>query len=193
VAGYKLMPCREGSDNVGTTVIWDGSNFRGSIFSDFPVSISPNPLGVINDEIFGMKEGSVLNRMWQMQIHRATGAPVFPQPAISGLATAGAFRQWLARPFVYAQNIQHDFKQIATTQNSDFFVLTTARIVQPEGDLDIGDGSAFFPFTAKASGSDTSKQYLGRLLAVTSGVEKQLQITEYWGPIDTVPSHVGSV
>jgi hypothetical protein len=192
IANYTLMPCREASDDVGTSVIWDGSNFRGTLGASLPANISPNPLGVCDGEIYGKKENNFGPRYWKMQVEPRPDNP-FPQPISSGLAPAGLFKMTTESIIVYSENIQHDFFQIEDVPEGSVEFSCNSPLIQPTGDLDIGDNSALIRFTAKPSGATTSKTYLGRIIPVVSGGQKQLEIIEYWGPMDKIAYYVNSV
>lgn len=193
LAGFSVINQREGSDNVAYEVIWDGSNSRGAIFSNQPNTTSPNTNGTINGELFGKYPDETAPYFKHMRIDRSQD--VFPLPPASGLSGAGSYEMDRGNFWIYLDpdTIGHDFEPPTYASPYGDFRVGSQNIMQPTGDLDIGDGSALITFQAKLLGEISLKTFVGRVEMASSGGTEILKITEYWGPIENSPRHTYSV
>jgi hypothetical protein len=192
LSNYQIFNQREGSDAVVYEVIWDGANTRGVIFSALSSTSSPNTNGTINGELFGKYPSDQSPRFWHMRVDRTRD--VFPLPPQSGINNAGSYEMDRGRFTVYLDTtIGHDFEPPSYISPYSDFSIGPQHIMQPTGDLDTGDGSAFIRFNAKPLGAISTSAYIGRVIMDSSGGSEILKIIEYWGPIGTAPLHTYSV
>ena len=189
LSAYQVINAREGSDSVLRAVVWNGTNGVGTISpfnSTFIASNEPEYIGCINGNVYARSPNAANTDFTFYQYEFQAEGP-FPRISASGMIWT--LSPWIrsSRFLVFNTNIAPLFEQQSSTT---FSLPWPPRIIQPQGELDNSDGSAFIGFFAKRKNSSALETWYGRVSEVTSGITTQLQISQVFGPFPNTPHYM---